>query len=177
MTKFEELCSAYKKAQTEFKQYKDDCHDFAIDLWNNITSYFQIPTSQLTLYKINEDGEYEATAPPMINALSLWPDAYWQVGFGITLFESKDTYPQETIIIGLRLKRDTENNYFARLNGSDQEFQIDRKNQNDYQKFFDFLFKEIQKSYCTGLQTFIDQDTTIRKIGFKVNPESEDLYN
>lgn len=173
MTKFEELCAAYKKAQSEFKQYKDDCHDFAADLWNKVALYFQIPTSQLTLYNIDEEGEYQATAPPIINALSLWPDAYWQIGFGITLFEKKDTYPQETIIIGLGLKRDLENNYFVRLKGSDQEFQIDRKSEADFNKFFDYLFKEVQKSYSTGLQTFIDQDTTFRKIGFKLNQEPE----
>lgn len=173
MTKFEELCAAYKKAQSEFKQYKDDCHDFAATLFHKFALYFQIPTSQLTLYNIDEEGEYQATAPPIINALSLWPDAYWQIGFGTTLFEKKDTYPQETIIIGLRLKRDLENNYFVRLNGSEQEFQIDRKSETDFNKFFDYLFKEVQKSYSTGLQTFIDQDTTFRKIGFKLNQETE----
>ncbi|MGG7036973.1 MAG: hypothetical protein ACI7YS_17525 [Flavobacterium sp.] len=168
MSKFEQLCSAYKKAQTEFKEFRDNSRDFAVNLWDRMIQYFEIPPSQLSLYKVNEDDEYETVAPPMFNALTLRSDAYWQVGFGITLFETdKNEFPQETIIIDLLLKWENKDLYKIKLSDHDKEFQIDRNNPDDFKNFFDYIYKEIETDYKTGLQTFLDQNKTIRRIGFK----------
>ncbi len=167
MTKFEELCAAFKDAQSGFEKYRDDCHEFAVELWNRMIEYFQIPPSQLSLYRVNEQEEFEATSPPMFNALTLREDAYWQVGFGITLYEAQNTYPQETVIVGLLIRRENGSNFMVKLWGQEEEYAIDRSKPEDFNHFFEHLHNTIRESYQQGLQTFLDQETTIRKIGFK----------
>ena len=168
MTKFEELCESFKKAQSDFQQFKDDCEDFAQDLWEKMIIYFEIPHTQLSLYKVGEEGEWEMVPPMMINAMTLEEDAYWQVGFGITLYGQKNEFPQETLIIGLLLKREANQKFKIKLSGHNKLFEIDRSKPDDFKSFFDFIFNEIQTNYQKGLQTFLDEDTTIRKIGYKM---------
>lgn len=168
MTKFEELCESFKKAQSDFQQFKDDCEDFAQELWENMIVYFEIPHTQLSLYKVDEKREWEMVPPMMINAMTLEDDAYWQVGFGITLYGQKNEIPQETLIIGLLLKREDDQKFKVRLYGHDKLFEIDRSKHEDFKEFYDFIFNEIQINYQKELQIFLDKDTTIRKIGYKI---------
>jgi hypothetical protein len=167
MAKFNDLCAVYSKAQNEFRQFRDDCQDFVVDLWNNMITYLNVPGSQLSIYTINEEGEAIVSKPPIWQALTLRSDSYWSVGFGITVYEAPNMYPQETIIISLLIKKDSAGNYFVKLSEFNEEFKIDRTNVNDFDKFYNFVFEKIINSYQSGLQKFIDQESSIRKVGFQ----------
>ena len=119
------------------------------------------------MYKVGDEGEWEIVPPMMINAMTLEEDAYWQVGFGITLYGKKNEFPQETLIIGLLLKTEGNKKFKVKLYGQDKLFEIDRNKEADFNGFYEFIFNEIQTNYQKGLQTFLGQDTTIRKIGYK----------
>ena len=71
MTKFESICESYSGAREEFKKYRNECHLFANDLWKGIIYHFQIPYSQLSYYKLDDEGEYESVPAPFFNTLSL----------------------------------------------------------------------------------------------------------
>ena len=166
-TKFEILCSAYKKAVTESKEYLDNCHSFSVELWKRMIEYFQVPSSQLSFYTVNSEGEYEITSPPLFNALILQPDSFFEMGFGITVYETEGAFPQETIIVGLLIKKGM-NCFIIKLNDHDEEFIIEENNSIHFNKFFDYLHNIISTSYSTGIQTFLDQETSKRHIGFKI---------
>jgi len=168
MTKFEALCETYKNARSEFKNYRDDCHHFAYDLWKGVIEYFQIPFSQLSYFKLNEEGEYESIPAPLFNTMFLRPNSYWECAFGINVYEGKDVFPQETIILGMLFKKNKDNKFLVKLIEYEEEFEIVEGNQADYQKFYDYLFNQMSKSYTSGLQTFLDQDVTQRNIGFRL---------
>jgi len=166
MTKFDSLCESFKKAQSDFQKFKDGSQYFADELWNKMIAYFEIPQSQLSLYKVDDEGKWEMVPAMMSNALTLEDDNYWQVGFGITLYGQKNEFPQETLIIGLLLKPEGDNKFKVKLYGHEKLFEIDRNKQEDFNAFYDFIFTEIQTNYQKELQT-LDEDHTIRKIGYK----------
>ena len=98
----------------------------------------------------------------------LRPDSYWECAFGINVYEGKDVFPQETIILGMLFKKNKDNKFLVKLIEYEEEFEIVEGNQADYQKFYDYLFNQMSKSYTSGLQTFLDQDVTQRNIGFRL---------
>ncbi|MBK6400372.1 MAG: hypothetical protein IPP27_01975 [Bacteroidetes bacterium] len=168
MTKFESICDSYSGAREEFKKYRSECHQFAGDLWKGIVDHFQIPYSQLSFFKLNEEGEYESVPAPIFNTLSIRADSFWEFAFGINVYEGKDVFPQETIILGLIFKKLKDRNYLVKLIDYEEEFEIDESNLPDHQKFYEYLFGKITESYTIGLQTFLDQDVTQRTIGFRL---------
>lgn len=154
MTKFESICESYRVAREEFKTYRNDCHQFANDLWKGVVDHFLIPYSQLSFFKLNEEGEYEPVPAPFFNTLTLREDSYWECAFGINVYEGKDVFPQETIIIGLLFKKSTDQGYIVKLIDYEDEFEIQSGNQADYNRFFEYLFVKISESYTSGLLSF-----------------------
>ena len=168
MTKFEYICDSYSGAREEFKKYRSECHQFAGDLWKGIVDHFQIPYSQLSFFKLNEEGEYESVPAPIFNTLSIRADSFWEFAFGINVYEGKDVFPQETIILGLIFKKLKDRNYLVKLIDYEEEFEIDESNLPDLQKFYEYLFGKITESYTLGLQNVLDHDVTQRTIGFRL---------
>lgn len=167
-TKFHELCMVYGKAQQDFQKFEVDCHLFAVELVKKFIEYLQIPTSQFSLYKINNENQFEIVPPALINALAPAEGSYWQFGMGLTVCSAPETLPQELILIHLLVRRDLENKFYAKLFTETKEFEIDRNSPNGYKEFFDFLHKSITHSYENEFQKFIGQSTS-RKLGFKFN--------
>ena len=168
MTKFESICESYSGAREEFKKYRSECHQFASDIWKGIVDHFQIPYSQLSFFKLSEEGEYESVPAPIFNTLTLRGDSFWEFAFGINVYEGKNIFPQETIILGLIFKKLKDNKYLVKLIEYEDEFEIEKDNLADNQKFYEYLFGKITESYTVGLQTFLDQDVTQRTIGFRL---------
>jgi hypothetical protein len=67
-----------------------DCHHFAYDLWKGVLEYFQIPFSQLSYFKLNEEGEYESIPASLTHVFET--DSYWECAFGINVYEGKDVF-------------------------------------------------------------------------------------
>ncbi|MFZ7143896.1 MAG: hypothetical protein ACO1G6_01025 [Bacteroidota bacterium] len=168
MTKFEAICESYSGAREEFKKYRSECHQFANNLWKGIIDNFQIPYSQLSFFKLSDEGEYESVPAPIFNTLSLRADSFWEFAFGINVYEGKDVFPQETIILGLIYKKLKDKKYLVKLIDYEEEFEIEDGNLSDQNKFNEYLFGKITESYTIGLQTFLDQDVTQRTIGFRL---------
>lgn len=164
-TKFHELCVAFGKAQDDFGAFRNNCHQIAVELVNELKKYFQIPESQFSLYKINKDNEFEIVPPALINALSLRADSNWQFGIGLTVCIVPETLPQELILIHISLRKDLDNKYFVKYANEIKEFEIKSDDKDSFHLFFDFLHDVIIKTYNEQLQRFIGQSTR-RKLGY-----------
>ena len=164
-TKFHDLCMAYGNAQKDFGNFQQDCHLIAIELVNSLKEYFQIPESQFSLYKINNENEFEIVPPALINALTLKADSFWQFGIGLTVCIAPETLPQELILIHLLLRKDLDNKYFVKYANENKEFEVSKGNKESFNPFFDFLHDTVIKTYNDKLQHFIGQSTR-RKLGY-----------
>ena len=164
-TKFKELCMAFGRAQNQFQNYKNDCHNFAVEMVNELKIYFQIPESQFSLYHIDGQNEFSLVQPELINAISLRPDSMWQFGIGLTVCSAPETLPKELILIPILIRRDLDANYFLRYGEQEQEFKIEKPEKYNFIPFFDYLHQTIVRSYDEELAHFIGQDTR-RTIGY-----------
>lgn len=168
MSKFQEMCGAYQRAQNEFKIFQNASVVFAEELWKRMVDYFEIPASQTTLYQIGEEGGFEIANPPFGNILKLRNDGFWEFGIGITVYENQSSYPRDNVLLYLLVRRDLHESYQVKLAGSPIVFTIHDNNDTEYRAFFDFIFNTIIDSYKTGLERLLQEQTTNR-IGFDID--------
>ena len=164
-SKFHQLCNAYGNAQSNFANYKTECHILSMEIVKELKVYFKIPEGQFSLYRINEQGGFELVTPALINAITLKPDHYWYFGVGLTVCKAPETLPQELILIPLMFRKNDKNENFTKYAHSDTDYKIVKGNSESYFPFFDFLFETIKSSYQGQLQQFIGEKTE-RKLGY-----------
>lgn len=166
MSKYQELCKAFSIARNNFTQYQEECHLFAQDFWSELIKYFKIPKGRILLHFIDEYGEIETTELPIINAMQLRNDAFFEFGIGITLCEKGNSKINETFILPIHTAIDTEGTHKIRLGEYGSIYKIDTQKKDRYKDFLDALFNSVQSSYLEGL-TEIRSKNTLRRIGFK----------
>ncbi len=164
-SKFHELCGAYGIAQSNFESYKTDCHILSMEIVKELKNYYQIPDSQFSLYRINEQDNFDLVTPALIHAINLRPDHYWHFGVGLTVCQAPETLPEELILIHLMFRKNAKEECFIKYAHSDTDFKIVKGNPGSYVSFFDFLFDTTIASYKSQLQQFIGEKTE-RKLGY-----------
>ena len=137
-----------------------------MEIVRELKSFFDIPESQFSLYKISEQSGFELVPSALIHAISLEEDNYWHFGIGLTVCKAPETLPEELILIHLKFRKNNQNKYFIKYVHGEREFEITKGNSNSYKPFFIFLFEIIITSYEEQLQQFIGTRTT-RKLGYR----------
>lgn len=164
-SKFKELCMAYTQAQKGFQNFQSECHDLSVNLVDELKTYFNIPESQFSLFRINESGEYNLVQPGLVNALTLRSDSRWQFGIGLTVCSAPETLPQELILFQILIRQDLEGNFFLKYGDLEQEFEMKKSEERDFIPFFDYIHNEIIRVYENHMTHFIGEHTE-RKIGY-----------
>ncbi len=164
-TKFHELCGAYDAAQKNFNTYQTNCHALSMELVRELKAYYQVPESQFSLYRVNEEGGFELVPAALIHALSLSEDHYWSFGLGLTVCRAPETLPEELILVHIMFRKNSKGEFWVKSAYADQEFKITKGDSESYTPFFDFVFEIIISSYKEQLQQFVGEKTT-RKVGY-----------
>lgn len=165
-SKFHQLCNAYGKAQDNFEQYKTDCHSFSIELVNELKSYYEVPDSQFSLYRIDPQQGFDLVQSALIHAIRLQQDHFWHFGIGLTVCKAPETLPEELILAHLMFRKNSNGNFSVKSAHMKNEFEVTKGNTASYVPFFDALFESIMTSYENQLQQFFKKKTT-RKLGFQ----------
>lgn len=165
VTKFKELCLAFGRAQDQFQAFQNECHQFSVEMVEELKTYFEIPDSQFSLFKIGENNEFNLVQPALTNALTLRSDSLWHFGFGLTVCTAPETLPQELILIHILLRRDLDGEFYLMYANQEKEIKVEKSDKYNFVPFFDYLHETIIKSYDEEFSLFIGQDTR-RKIGY-----------
>lgn len=165
MSKFSEMCSAFNHARNEFDIFKKDTSDAATRLWRALAAYLEAPQERVTLYRIGPKGGFEVANPPVNEILNLREDGFWDFGLGITVYCDPSTYPRDTILLHLRIRRNLDGHIQVQLAGAGPVFNIDLDNKENSALFFDHVYTTIIDSYHSGLERLIKEDT-VNRIGF-----------
>lgn len=184
MTKFEELCAVFSNAKNDFEKYQNDCETFAENIWNNLIEYFQIPHDNISLYRLNANGNFDLIIPSMHKAMVLMQDSRWSFAVGITLQHILEKEQEDVIIISFLVRKDAKENYFVSSNFIQNESLIKLNVKQDYFSYFDKILSIIVENYVKEFNEFTQQKN-IRKIGFKkdenivegVKQNQEDIAN
>jgi hypothetical protein len=136
-----------------------------MDLVRELKAYYQVPESQFSLYRINQEGGFELVPAALIHALSLGEDHYWSFGIGLTVCRAPETLPEELILVRIMFRKIADGDFRVKYANGKEEFNISKGNSKSYVPFFDFVFESIISSYKEQLQQFLAEKTT-RKLGY-----------
>lgn len=168
MGKFSEMCSAFNEARNEFDNFKTETTAAAKMLWLNMMEYLEAPQERVTLYKIGQQGGFEVANPPVDEVMTLSQDGFWNFGLGITLYCHPSTFPRDTVLLHIRIRRGLDGNIQIQLAGTNQMFSVDPKDPEDFHLFYDHVYTTVIESYRTGLERLVKEDT-INRIGFDLS--------
>ncbi len=166
MTKFEELCSSYRLSRNKYFDYRNECVNFAEELVRRMINYFQCPKEQIKCFSPKDQVMPDNHSHQLLRGVMiLEDDTFWHFGIGLTLYESPDIKPCETVTIHILLKKVPEP-FIVKINTFKETFEIYRTNPADFEKFNEFIFNKIKEDYEKDFEIFFEEDN-VRKIGFK----------
>lgn len=164
MSKYHELCQFYSSARKNYFDYWNECADFAVELMDGLRQYFEMPKENLKFVPLKEKPEFGKSYSAK-DSMILEQDTFWYVGVMLTLCSMEEDQPEETLIAPLLIKK-IDDSFTVKLGPQSEEFQVARGNQNNYQTFFDFIYKQIKENYEDRLHKFLEKIQTERRIGF-----------
>jgi hypothetical protein len=168
MGKFAELCAAFKEARSEFDHFKAETTKAAELLWKDMTDYFEAPTERITLYRIGAQGGFEVANPPVEEIMVLGQDGFWNFGLGVTLYCDPSTFPRDTVLLHIRIRRGLDGKIQVQVAGAGPIFSIRVEDPKDFHLFYDHVYTTIIESYRTGLERLVKEDT-VNRIGFDLS--------
>lgn len=168
MGKFAEMCAAFKEARLEFDNFKAETTEAAKSLWREMTQYFEAPPERVTLYRIGPQGGFEVANPPIEEVMVLGQDGFWNFGLGVTLYCDPSTFPRDTVLLHIRIRRGLDGDIQVQLAGAGPVFSIGTEEPNGFQPFYDHVYSTIIESYKTGLERLVKEDT-VNRIGFDLS--------
>lgn len=164
MSKFKELCDAYTLSRKKYFDYWDACAIFATNLVNGVVDYFECPREQISFIPLKETPKPNTTYT-LRGAMHLDEDTFWHLGVGLTLYTAPNIFPHERTILPFLIKK-VDDNFIVKLGPEGKEFRDSTDKSDRFKEFFDFIFIKIKERYEKGLQKFLEQNETTRKIGF-----------
>jgi len=165
VSKFNELCSAYANAQTNFENFRSNCQEIASLMVTEIKKYLEIPEQRFSLYKINQNNEFQMVPSSLANALVLANDSYWHFGIGLTVCKADDSPQEELILIHLMVRMESDGQFFVKYANLKEEFEVFKDQSQSFIPFFDYIHGAIIGSYQERVQRFMEERTE-RKLGY-----------
>ena len=160
--------AAIHMARKEFDAFKLETTEAAASLWRNMMEYFEAPQERVTLYRIGQQGGFEVANPPVGDVMVLGDDGFWNFGLGITLYCDPSTFPRDTVLLHIRIRRGLDGMIQVQLGGTNQLFSRDPEKPAEYTLFYDHVYTTIIESYRTGLERLVKEDT-VNRIGFDLS--------
>jgi hypothetical protein len=164
MSKFDDLCQAYATSRKAYVEYRDASFGFSQTLLEALVRYLEVPDGRIRLVPVNREPDADAVYP-LGGAMHLDEDTYWHLGVLIDLSDPAGAYPPQAVLIKLLLKR-CEATFCVRLGQEGDDFVVRDGYPQDLAAFLDHVHGTIKESYEQGLQQFLEQQESTRKIGF-----------
>jgi hypothetical protein len=164
MSKFSDLCASYAASRNTYFAYRDQSYAFARELISRYIAYLEIPEKNFRFEPLDKDPKPGSTYS-LPGAIHLNEDTYWHLGFEVTLFTAPNEYPQQPVLFSFMFKG-AKDAFHIRISEDDAGHLIHPGNESEFTAFFEFLQRQVQRSFETELQCFLEQSALPRKIGF-----------
>ncbi|ATM05101.1 hypothetical protein [Raoultella planticola] len=165
MSKFEEICAAYKVSRDNFHAYRNRSMDFALSLGHKYIQYLGI-TKENFRWVPEQDSSTEKEGFTIPGAMHLDDDTYWHLGLKIKIFTAPNVFPQQELLIIFKFKEKEEKVFEVMIDNVDKKHDIEIWIDASYTVFFNHLQEVILAMYQDGLDNFLASQQENRKIGF-----------
>ncbi|OJT38445.1 hypothetical protein [Serratia plymuthica] len=165
MSKFEEICAAYKDSKENFNSYRKESMDFAISLGGKYIQYLGVGKEHFR-WVPEAEQDTKSTGFTIPGAMHLDEDTYWHLGLKIRVFSAPNIMPQQDVFIVFMFKKVADCEYAIKLRSDDKPFIIETDKDTSYTVFFNYLQKLILEIYQDDLTNFLESAQSSRRIGF-----------
>jgi hypothetical protein len=177
-SRYAQLCRAYAKNLTDFKQYKETCYRFLNQLMIKLQDAYDIPPERLCLRSKQDPKQLTDN---LMEAMDMQKDTFWHVRISITVFADAEGDVKERMSFEIMVKKLP--TYFVLAIPNEQEFNIDDNPQHDwdFSLFFDYVFNSLKNFYEHELERFLNTGATGKKeispIGFRfiIDDDEDDM--
>ncbi|MBE0328507.1 hypothetical protein [Klebsiella pneumoniae] len=165
MSKFEEICGAYKVSRDNYHDYRNRSMDFALSLGHKYIQYLGI-TKENFRWVPEQDSSTEKDGFTIPGAMHLDDDTYWHLGLKIKIFTAPNVFPQQELLIIFKFKEKEEKVFEVMIDNVDKKHDIETWIDASYTVFFNHLQDVILALYQNDLNNFLASQQENRKIGF-----------
>ena len=146
MSKFEEICTAYREARHQFRSYEEMCRNFARDLIYGMIDYFEWPQSQEITYiplgeELNPNNRFYALS----GAMRMDDESFWHFGVELTAHEPGGSNPV-SFLLSFFIKK-TGSHFIVKMGPQGREIKIHEDRQKELAPFFDAVQQQIMQFF------------------------------
>ncbi len=160
MSKYEEICQAYRKSRREFLKYEETCRVFASELIEGIIDYFEWPRDQeITFIQLGEEMNPTDRFYALAGAMQMDDESFWHFGVELTVHEPAGIYPQP-FLLSFYIKK-TGPIFIVKLGPKGEEIKIHEDRRGELSPFYDAVYVKIVSFFLKEYQEAINR-TEIR---------------
>jgi hypothetical protein len=166
MTRFEELCEAFRQYRADGVAYRDRSLSFITQLLTGFERYLGAPPGRVRFLP-PESPESNATYNPA-GAAKLGEDGRWVVNVRLTLTEGNGVYPELPLLFRFRVLVELDK-FTVRLGDSNRTHTIpDGADLTLLEPIYEEAYRRASEYLTLGLQRFLDEagKDAPREIGF-----------
>lgn len=165
MSKFEEICAAYKVSKENFNSYRKESMDFAGILGRKYIQYLGVDADHFRwVPEAKQDSTGNNFTIP--GAMHLDDDTYWHLGLKLRVYSARNVMPQQDVFIVFMFKKVADGEFAIKVRADDKPHTIETDKDASYTVFFNHLQKLILEIYKDDLTNFLQSEQQSRRIGF-----------
>ncbi|HIE4801236.1 TPA: hypothetical protein ACXNDR_003952 [Serratia marcescens] len=165
MSKFEEICSAYKVSKENFNSYRRESMSFAVSLGQKYVQYLGVDADHF--WWVPEAEQDKANTNFTIpGAMHLDDDTYWHLGLKLRIYSARNVMPQQDVFIVFMFKKVADCEFAIKVRADDTPHIIETDKDPSYEVFFNHLQELILDIYKNDLDDFLQSEKPSRRIGF-----------
>ena len=165
MSRFEELCAAYKTAVDACWASRDEGLQFAQMLIPRYLTYLEIPPRDWRFVPVEKAPEPTRTYN-CLEAMHLHQDMFWHLGLQIPVYGAPNEYPRQRLAIHLMFRKAAQQTFLVKIAENDPGHTIALDHEDTFTAFFDFLQCQILRHFQDRLRNFPQQPESLGAIGF-----------
>ncbi|MFQ5421953.1 MAG: hypothetical protein ACE5FD_05275 [Anaerolineae bacterium] len=156
MSKYDEICQAYRKSRREFLSYGETCRVFAHELIEGMIEYFEWPRNQeITFIQLGEEINPMDRFYALAGAMQMDDESFWHFGVEMTVHEPTGVYPQP-FLMSFYIKKNGPI-FIVKLGPKGEEIKIHEDRRRELGPFYEAVYVKIVSFFLKEYQEAINR--------------------
>ena len=165
MSRYEELCNAYKKYSDDRIAFVERSKNFITKLVNEFLSFLDAPENQVRFFPPEADTDDQVYSPD--GAATLGEDGWWRIIVQVTLTQGPNVFHKLNARMLFKVRTEPDK-FVVQIGDSKSQHVVSVGSPDEMQPIFNETFNRSQEYLNSGLQRFLDETDSDRprKIGY-----------
>ncbi|HBU6186673.1 hypothetical protein ACHHZ2_17480 [Citrobacter freundii complex sp. 2024EL-00237] len=170
MSKFEELCSAYKNFRDQLSDTRHNAYSMAHRIAYNYRKYLELDNDAvLKLIPLDRPVQSGTMYTPA-GATHLGEDGFWHLGVELTVYMGANIHPQQTFTISFKFIKNEDGSHLLDVDDLNASTIIsDVNNATEFNPVFDKIHENIIGYFNENLEFLKGKHNKMSSIGFIQN--------